>query len=130
MSSQIYSETVPFVIRCVWCGDDFHISENNAPKVVVELRKALRSDTAFDFNGWFCNSSEDYGDWKELVVFILKKGDLIVYEINESQYASGGGVCQTFFTESRQALEEFIKDCCGDIPNIIIEEQVSVHQVL
>lgn len=129
MSSRTCAETVPFAVRRVWSGDVLDDDFEDVPKIVARIIYTREDQSGFCFHGW--TMQVEAIDWgQHLIVGFLRKGDLWVYELNEAEDAAGGGLSQTFFANSREALEEFIRDCCGDVPDLAIETQVAVQQTL
>ena len=123
MGRNVYKMIVPFKIESVFRGVSHEMPEGPLQEYqecmeddITQGRKTVRG---WSFNNHDPSIYRQENSKGDLVVWKLEKGSLVVYEINEDQYANGGGVDQSFFSDSKEALVQFCKDWMFDDSKII-----------
>lgn len=151
MSSSTEADLVPFA-TVLWDGDPYN-SNYTTPLFVQRSQydsdkdwidecepKDVPDDLASAFGGWefvpYTDSvkKKSPGKKQRLYPNLCRKGDMLVWYVNSSQYAAGGAVEFTAYSDNKDALQQFIDDVFPEAKEKEyygeIEEDAIVQQTL
>lgn len=115
MSTRTYIEMVPFKIS-VFAGSEGESTGYQSLDRFLELSDSPAPEEYYKINDWvFQGDAIIYGS---LCPDLLTKKDSNVYYINESEYATGGGLIATFFSNKKEDLEMLCRDWGFDASKI------------
>ena len=131
MSRSTESEAIPFK-AIVWEGDRHHCTRDAAPEFLcqqLDHEEALDEDTLP--RQWLCNGwtgtwgLEKYGC---LYVTPFTKDKMVVYFVNEHEWANVGGITATYFADKKAWLCQFLLDNFPETK--LIRSKSTVQQTL
>ena len=136
MSHDHYSDVVPWAAFHVSNGEEdvkeedqqlggTKLHEYLAPDELQYDCKENGEDFSLTFKGWTTTDTAYAGKRKRLFGFLFRKDDYEVIVVNSSQYSNVGDFDFTVVSDTKESIDEFLKD--WELRSDFIEDMAAVN---